>query len=190
MRLKDQNVLGSAIVCASSKEGKKMLIECITHFSIYYHRYQRLSHTQSSTLVGFFSTSQHSLTHSLATCSFARALILHFIFFLPRQFRWWNAVKISLQMYIFTRQPLMSFNYIFWKDKMKESDFIPLRSAIWLLGSIMAMCKMYLKEKQRERRSKKTDLDGCSGKVFGAVVSSSPIHRCCFCARLFIHSFG
>lgn len=134
--------------CAHQRGIKKeMLIECTcnTFQHILSSRYQHLSHT----------------LHSPTTRHRHPSLILHifgvriFFTYLHVNFVWWNAVKISLQMYIFTRQPLMSFNYIFWKDKMKESDFIPLRLAIWLLGYIMAMCEMYLKEKRFWRCNEK-----------------------------------
>lgn len=70
----------------------------------------------------------HSFSLSLSiTWHIARAA------FTPSQFGgWWNDVKISLELHILTTQPLMSFNYFFQKDKMKENNFISLRALISL----------------------------------------------------------
>lgn len=107
-----------------------MLIECIAHFSIHYHCYQRLSHTircsPFSPQVFFilflfrFAFALHGIICA-SSCAFAREFMS--ILTVKRCKNFFGIAHThNVTAYV--------IQLLFQKDKMKETDFISLRTLI------------------------------------------------------------
>lgn len=122
---------GTVMCCANEKKNTKKNVDRM-------HNTFQYTLSLLSALISFPWLNIRSRLQNLFLLFFS--FLLHFyLTWLPRARSMsisvgvcWNDIKISLELHILTTQPLMSFNYFFQKLKMKENDFISLRTLISL----------------------------------------------------------